>query len=269
MTSTQPSNPRPIIQPIIEPMLSMFIMTRPQCAEADGLPAFDVAILATSGSFRHAAAQLSQATAQSLQASMQDLKFSWAITGLLKKGPTCPLARRSTADGRPAAVNSKLMETWKTGAHGFLELRIPPPAVAAIAAALMWGIAAALPSLRVDVPHAGLIAGICAALGVLIGGAGLITLRRARTTHNPLHPEAATSLVTTGVYRWTRNPMYLGSLPLLAGWAVYLQHAGALLAVPLFMLYLIRFQIIPEERALAAKFGGQFDAYRQRVRRWL
>jgi len=141
--------------------------------------------------------------------------------------------------------------------------------VVAIAAALMWGIAAVLPSLRVDVPRAGLIAAIFAALGILIAGAGLVAFHRARTTANPMRPEAATSLVTTGIYRWTRNPMYLGWLPVLAGWAVYLQHAGALLMVPLFMLYLTRFQIIPEERALAAKFGGQFDAYRQRVRRWL
>jgi protein-S-isoprenylcysteine O-methyltransferase Ste14 len=141
--------------------------------------------------------------------------------------------------------------------------------VVAIAAALMWGIAAALPSLRVDVPRAGLIAAICAALGVVIAGAGLVAFHRASTTANPMRPEAATSLVTTGIYRWTRNPMYLGWLPVLAGWAVYLQHAGALLVVPLFMLYLTRFQIIPEERALSAKFGGQFDAYRQRVRRWL
>jgi protein-S-isoprenylcysteine O-methyltransferase Ste14 len=141
--------------------------------------------------------------------------------------------------------------------------------VVAIAAALMWGIAAALPSLRVDVPRAGLIAAICAALGVVIAGAGLVAFHRARTTANPMRPEAATSLVTTGIYRWTRNPMYLGWLPVLAGWAVYLQHPAALLVLPLFMLYLTRFQIIPEERALSAKFGGQFDAYRQRVRRWL
>jgi protein-S-isoprenylcysteine O-methyltransferase Ste14 len=84
-----------------------------------------------------------------------------------------------------------------------------------------------------------------------------------------MRPEAATRLVTGGVYGWTRNPMYLGWLPILAGWAAYLQHPLSLLVVPLFMLYLTRFQIVPEERALSAKFGEQFDAYRQRVRRWL
>jgi protein-S-isoprenylcysteine O-methyltransferase Ste14 len=150
-----------------------------------------------------------------------------------------------------------------------IELRIPPPAVVVIAGALMWGIAAALPSLRVNVPHAGWIAAISVALGILIAGAGLVAFRRARTTANPMRPETASSLVTSGVYRWTRNPMYLGWLPILAGWAVYLQHPVSLLVVPLFMLYLTRFQIVPEERALAANFGTQFEAYRKRVRRWL
>jgi protein-S-isoprenylcysteine O-methyltransferase Ste14 len=156
-----------------------------------------------------------------------------------------------------------------TGAGSFLELRITPPAVVVLAAALMWGVAAALPSLRVRVPGASWIAAICVALGILVAGAGLIAFRRARTTANPTRPEAATALVTRGIYAWTRNPMYLGWLPILAGWAAYLEHPVSLAVVPLFMLYLTRFQIVPEERALSAKFGGQFDAYRQRVRRWL
>jgi len=106
-------------------------------------------------------------------------------------------------------------------------------------------------------------------LGILVAAAGLIAFRRARTSANPMHPEAATTLVTSGVYAWTRNPMYLGWLPILAGWAAYLQHPVSLLVVPLFVLYLTRFQIVPEERALAAKFGTQFEAYRRRARRWL
>jgi protein-S-isoprenylcysteine O-methyltransferase Ste14 len=113
------------------------------------------------------------------------------------------------------------------------------------------------------------MAAISVALGILIAGAGLVAFRRARTTANPMRPETASSLVTSGVYRWTRNPMYLGWLPILVGWAVYLQHPVPLLVVPLFMLYLTRFQIVPEERALAANFGTQFEAYRKRVRRWL
>ena len=156
-----------------------------------------------------------------------------------------------------------------SGAGSFLELRVPPPAVALAAAALMWGIALALPSFRVEVPGARWIAGGGLLAGILIAGAGLMAFRQARTTVNPMRPEETTMLVTTGVYAWTRNPMYLGWLPMLAGWAAWLENPGALVVVPLFMLYIARLQIVPEERALGAKFGAAFDAYRRRVRRWL
>ena len=133
----------------------------------------------------------------------------------------------------------------------------------------MWAIAAALPSLRFEIAHANWIAGGCAVFGVLIAGAGILAFRRAGTTANPMTPDASTALVTTGVYGWTRNPMYLGWLPISLGWAAYLDHPLSLLVVPLFVLYMTRLQIIPEERALRTKFGSQFDAYCQRVRRWL
>jgi protein-S-isoprenylcysteine O-methyltransferase Ste14 len=84
-----------------------------------------------------------------------------------------------------------------------------------------------------------------------------------------MKPDAASSLVADGVYRWTRNPMYLGFLIALAGWAAYLANVASALVLPLFVLYMNRFQIVPEERALAARFGPQFEDYRRSVRRWL
>ena len=78
-----------------------------------------------------------------------------------------------------------------------------------------------------------------------------------------------TQLVTSGVYRYTRNPMYLGMACLLLAWAVYLQNPLALLGVPLFMAYITQFQIKPEERMLVKLFGDAFIRYRQQVRRWL
>ena len=75
--------------------------------------------------------------------------------------------------------------------------------------------------------------------------------------------------LTTGLYRVTRNPMYLGMLLVLFGWAVFLSNLAALLIAPLFALYITRFQIIPEERVLAEKFGAAFMAYQSQVRRWL
>jgi protein-S-isoprenylcysteine O-methyltransferase Ste14 len=76
-------------------------------------------------------------------------------------------------------------------------------------------------------------------------------------------------MVTSGVYRHTRNPMYLGMLCLLGAWAAWLGNAAALLGLPAFVAYMNRFQIAPEERALAQRFGAAFDAYAARVRRWL
>ncbi len=88
-------------------------------------------------------------------------------------------------------------------------------------------------------------------------------------TVNPTNPVASTALLVCGVYRLTRNPMYLGFALLLLALAVWLGKMSALLLVPLFMAYLQHFQIRPEEDALHARFGASFDTYCQQVRRWL
>ena len=133
----------------------------------------------------------------------------------------------------------------------------------------MWALARALPGLGIGVPAAPWIGGALAAAGLLVEMAGVLEFLRRKTTVNPMRPERASALVTGGVYRWTRNPMYLGWLPILTGWAIYLQHPFALVGVALFALYLTRFQIIPEERALEARFGEAYREYKRRVRRWL
>jgi protein-S-isoprenylcysteine O-methyltransferase Ste14 len=84
-----------------------------------------------------------------------------------------------------------------------------------------------------------------------------------------LKPETSTSLVASGLYRWTRNPMYLGFLTVLLGLGVFLSNPLALAPIPLFVLYMTRFQIRPEEKALEARFGADFAAYKSRVRRWI
>lgn len=147
-------------------------------------------------------------------------------------------------------------------------LKLPPLALAATAAAAMW----ALPELA-RWPLAGPWR---AALGIALGlagaascVAGVIAFRRARTTVDPMRPGAASTLVVAGIYRLSRNPMYLGFALALLGWALVLAKVSALLVLPLFVLYLNRCQIRPEEAALRARFGSAFDAYAARVRRWL
>lgn len=105
--------------------------------------------------------------------------------------------------------------------------------------------------------------------GIGISMKGIASFRRARTTVNPHTPNDTSSLVTTGIYQFTRNPMYLGVALVLVAWTVFLSSGWALIGVLGFVLYIDRFQIAPEERALTKLFGKEFESYKGRVRRWL
>ncbi len=106
-------------------------------------------------------------------------------------------------------------------------------------------------------------------IGFAVSIAGVLSFRRAGTTVDPTRPQKASSLVSSGIYRYSRNPMYLGMLLVLIGWGVYLSNIPALLLVPVFVIWMNRFQIRPEQRALTELFGGEFELYRQSVRRWI
>lgn len=150
-----------------------------------------------------------------------------------------------------------------------LELKVPPPIVALILALLMWLTPAVAGLVQIPLTTRVLGAVVLACIGQGIGFAGVAAFRRAKTTVNPVKANLASSLVVQGVYRWTRNPMYVGFLLTLLGWTVFLANPFALLWVALFVLYITRFQIIPEERVLVSLFGDEYEAYRERVRRWV
>jgi protein-S-isoprenylcysteine O-methyltransferase Ste14 len=149
-----------------------------------------------------------------------------------------------------------------------LETRVPPPLLLlALGVALWFAVRAAGATVDWPALHG---------LGVIVMLAGIVLnllpkrgFRRAGTTVNPMRPQAANRLVTGGLYRWTRNPMYLGHVLVLAGWGIWLQSALVLPALVVQIAWLVRLQIKPEERALRARFGADYDAYRARVRRWL
>src|SRR6266851_192471 len=148
-----------------------------------------------------------------------------------------------------------------------LELRVPPPVLALCLAFLMWFASSLVPP--VVVPFGVRVGAALAlvAIGQSISISGMVSFRRAKTTMNPIKPGAASSLVSSGVYRFTRNPMYLGLSVTLLGWAMFLSNPLALLAVPLFVLYINRLQINPEERVLSSLFGAEYAAYKEKVRR--
>ena len=129
-----------------------------------------------------------------------------------------------------------------------LELRVPPVAVASGAALCMWLLSRWTPGLEWGQPWRLGIAVLLLTTGVVVAVAGVLEFRRARTTVNPTTPQAASSMVRAGIYRHTRNPMYLGMLLILAAWAAWLANLAAAALLPAFLLYINRFQIEPEER---------------------
>ena len=150
-----------------------------------------------------------------------------------------------------------------------LELKIPPLLLVSAVAAAMALLARWLPALGFTLPAKPLMVAALAAAGATLAVLGVRAFVRARTTVDPRLPHESSQLVRGGVYRVSRNPMYLGMALLLAAWGLQLANLAALLGLPLFVLYMNRFQIVPEERELARHFGAEFQAYRERVRRWL
>lgn len=150
-----------------------------------------------------------------------------------------------------------------------LELKIPPVALAAIFVVLMWAAATVFSLVSFSLPGASIIVLALELAGGGIAGAGVLAFRQHNTTVNPMKPETSTTVVTAGIYRVTRNPMYLGIVFALLGWAIYLANLVSLLLVPAFIAYITRFQIKPEERALLKTFGASFSDYMAAVRRWI
>lgn len=150
-----------------------------------------------------------------------------------------------------------------------LEMKIPPAMLMAALALPMWFTPSIAPSLSFWFQWQSAAMWLVTIPGVLISLAGAAAFRREGTTVDPTRPEMASSLVVTGIYRFSRNPMYLGFLLVLAGWGIHVSNLLAFAALPVFVAYLTRFQIIPEERALLSLFGSAYSDYQRSVRRWL
>ncbi len=150
-----------------------------------------------------------------------------------------------------------------------LESKIPPPIVALLVAGLMKAVASVAPLVTLPGPERVAAAVVLGSGGLLVEGVAAATLILAGTTVDPIRPRSSKALVVSGPYRFTRNPIYLGDFLMLLGWAVFLASPLALVMTPLLVLYIDRFQIRPEERALSVLFDGSYSEYRARVRRWL
>jgi len=150
-----------------------------------------------------------------------------------------------------------------------LETRVPPPVWMLLAVSLVWLVSRA--GERLVPEGVGLVLGVIfVVLGVGVGATAVLGFGRAKTTIDPHHVTKANALVTGGIYRVTRNPMYLGLLSIVIGAGLYL---GSLLAAVLGAVFLVavltRLQIIPEERALLKLFGAPYENFMNTVRRWI
>lgn len=150
----------------------------------------------------------------------------------------------------------------------FLETRIIPPMVMAIFAVLMWGVAQMSPSFDI-----GILGNILSKTFLIAGFAILFVAAfyffKAKTTLNPMNPSNTSALVTTGLYKFSRNPIYVADVLFLLSWGFYMSNIFSLLIILGFMPYLARFQILPEERALEEIFGADYVAFKAKVRRWI
>lgn len=149
------------------------------------------------------------------------------------------------------------------------ELLVAPPLVMLLVGLLMWLLAIIVPTLNFAWLQNTVLAGVLLILGLLIAIVGVITFKRLGTTPDPKHPEQASVLVNSGIYGYSRNPMYLGVFIVLVGWAIYLGSLLSLIATLVFVIYMNYFQIIPEERILEEKFVESFQIYKKNVRRWI
>lgn len=150
-----------------------------------------------------------------------------------------------------------------------LELTVPPPIVMLVTALIMWLLSFFLPAFTLQALGNPTLAAIIGLAGMSVSMAGIIAFKRAQTTADPRKPSSASTLVTSGVYRFTRNPMYLGIQLMLIAWALFLGNALSLLFAFAFALYIHHYQIRPEERFLQEKFGAVFTTYKAKVRAWI
>ncbi len=149
-----------------------------------------------------------------------------------------------------------------------MKAKVPPPILLLTTGIIMWLVAHSEFAYPVAVPYPLLLSLSVAALGIVIAVLAIRLFSAAETTVNPLSPETATSLVTNGIFSRSRNPMYVCLLLISTGWALWLGSLSNLIVIVLFVVVITELQIKPEEEALRAIFGEDYDAYCRQVRRW-
>lgn len=150
-----------------------------------------------------------------------------------------------------------------------LELKVPPVALFLLMVLLMYWLKDVVPEMKITVPFVEFVTAGLVLIAGFVGIAGVYEFRKAKTTVNPVKPETASLVVDTGVFAYTRNPMYVALLLVIIAIGLWWQHLSVFLCGVLFVAYMNRYQIKPEERALERLFGEDYLDYKNQVRRWI
>ena len=151
-----------------------------------------------------------------------------------------------------------------------MHLRIPPPIVALISILLIFLSKDYILILYLHPHLQNTLSLLFLIIGFVIIFSATKEFRKSETTVNPMKPETSTCLVTLGIFKYSRNPMYLGLTSILLASCFYFSSfLGVILYVPLFIFYITVFQIIPEEEAMKNLFNDEYLDYCSKVRRWI
>jgi protein-S-isoprenylcysteine O-methyltransferase Ste14 len=150
-----------------------------------------------------------------------------------------------------------------------LSLKIPPGAQGIVAILLIWLFDRYAPLYDIKFIYQNVVACASIGTGAIVALSGIFAFIKFSTTVDPRYPEKASELVIVGIYKYSRNPMYLGILLIITGIAVYFGALSSIFVVLSFVVFINKYQIVPEEAALQEKFGESYTRYAQNVRRWL
>ena len=148
-----------------------------------------------------------------------------------------------------------------------MKTKIPPPIIALICIVINYLSTYLINPIKF--PNIEIIGGLILFLGVATAVLAILLFKKEKTTVNPMKPEETTTLVTTGVFSITRNPMYLGLFFFTSSTVLFFGSWFGILILMFFVWFITKFQIIPEEEAMEKLFGNKYDEYRQNVRRWI
>ncbi len=150
-----------------------------------------------------------------------------------------------------------------------MELKIIPMVQVLIAIALMTLLQNFFPALNYSVVFSSTLVSLLMLIALLIGAFAIYSFNAHQTTVNPSKPETSSKIVNSGIYQYSRNPMYLAMLLALLAYACYLENPLTFSVCVLFVWYIEKYQIRPEERILTSRFGTDYRDYKASVRRWL